>query len=395
MNIIPKTFLRNLLFSKHREQSTLVCVFLRGGADTLNLVVPFADDNYYKLRPSISIASPKKNKLDSAIRLDDFYAFHPKLSPLYSTFSDGRLGVVQAVGSDNTSGSHFEAQDQMEHGSGYGRDLGSGWIGRHLRLHNTEHKNAISAVAMGTTVPECLRGAPNINVITSLKDLEIHTASGNSDDVVQAIAKMYGAQTNILNQYGNDTLDLLQKMEQLKKDNYTPQHGAIYPQNTFGKELREVARLIKAQLGLQVACIDLGGWDTHFFQGQETGLQAGNIDTLAKGLAAFDADLKDYHNSVTTIVMTEFGRRVYENSSLGTDHGRGFAFLALGNKINGGQIIGDWPGLELEDDEGPGGLNILVDYRSILSEIVTRVLHNKETSKIFPTFQPQKVGLVK
>lgn len=396
MDIIRQGFLRKLLFAKNKQQNTLVCIFLRGGADTLNFVVPYGDDDYYRLRPSIHIAAPKNNKRESAVRLDDFYAFHPKLSPLYPLFKEGKLGIVQAVGSDNTSGSHFEAQDQMEHGSSQQQLIGSGWLGRHLRLHNNEHKKAISAVAMGTTIPESLRGAPNINVIQSLRDLKIHTASGNSQSARDAIAKMYGIQSSALNQHGQDTLGLLQKIENLQKSEYHPENNAHYPQNSFGRELREVARLIKGQLGLQVACIDLGGWDTHFFQGQESGLQAGNIDILAKGLAAFDADLHRYENSVTTIVMTEFGRRVYENSSMGTDHGRAFTFFALGEKINGGKVIGKWPGLKnTNDEEGPGGLNVQYDYRSLLSEILRDILNNKQLAQIFPGFTPQKIGLTR
>ncbi|WP_372365500.1 DUF1501 domain-containing protein [Candidatus Uabimicrobium sp. HlEnr_7] len=396
MNLVRRNFLRKLLFAKNKQDNTtLVCIFLRGGADTLNFVVPFGDDDYYRLRPTIHIAAPVKNKLESSVRLNDFYALHPKLSPLYPLFREGRLGMVQAVGSDNTSGSHFEAQDQMEHGSSEEKDLGSGWLGRHLRLHNDEHKKAISAVAMGTTIPECLRGAPNINVIQNLGDLKIQTASGNSKSAIDAIAKMYGNQANVLNQQGKDTLRLLEKIENLQKNNYTPENNAEYPQTKFGNELREVARIVKAQLGLQVACVDLDGWDTHFFQGQESGLQANNIDVLAKGLAAFDADLQSYRSSVTTIVMTEFGRRVYENSSMGTDHGRAFTFFALGDKINGGKVIGKWPGLDYdEEQQGPGGLKVQYDYRSVLSEILTGALHSPKIAQIFPGFKSQKVGLV-
>ena len=169
--------------------------------------------------------------------------------------------------------------------------------------------------------------------------------------------------------------------------------GADYPSDSFGSGLREIARLIKANMGLEVACVDLGGWDTHFFQGTTAGLQAGAIDELARGLAAFDADLKSYHSRVKTMVMTEFGRRVYENGSLGTDHGRGFAMMAIGEKINGGRVIGEWPGLIEEESDGPGGLRIRYDYRSVLSEILVRVLGCRGVAKVFPGFNPQEVGL--
>jgi uncharacterized protein (DUF1501 family) len=377
---------------------TLVCVFLRGGADTLNLVVPYGDDQYYRLRPTLSIPAPTKDeKADAAIRLDDFYAFHPKLRPLYPLFEEGRLGIVQAVGSDNTSGSHFEAQDQMERGESYGRVIGGGWLGRHLRARAGAEVTPLSAVAIGPTIPESLRGAPAASAINSLDEIQIKTPSGDPRAVSAALAAMYGAEVGILSQPGRSTLDLLRRVEALRGKAYQPEGNAAYPPGNFGAGLREVARLVKAGVGLEVACLDLGGWDTHFFQGTTSGLQAESIDELARGLAAFDADLIHHRDRVITIVMTEFGRRIYENGSLGTDHGRGFALMATGNEINGGKVHGAWPGLAEEEKDllGPGGLKIKVDYRSVLAEVLAGVLGNRDITKVFPGFQPQPVKLTK
>lgn len=377
---------------------TLVCVFLRGGADTLNLIVPYGDDQYYKARPTIAITSPAKNgeAKDAAFKLDDFYAFHPKLLPLLPIFKEGRLGIVQAVGSDNTSGSHFEAQDQMEHGEAAGQLIGGGWLGRYLRTRTGSGQTPLSAVAMGATIPESLRGAPSASAIYSLDEIQIKTPSGDARAVSSALSAMYGAEVGILSQPGRSTLDLLKRVEALRGKEYKPENGAEYPLSDFGNELREIARLVKAKVGLEVACVDLGGWDTHFFQGTSSGLQADSIEELARGLAAFDADLKSERASVTTLVMTEFGRRVYENSSLGTDHGRGFALIAMGHRINGGKIHGAWPGLEEQETDllGPGGLKINFDYRSVLSEVLTGISGTCDTNKIFPGFRAQPVGLV-
>ena len=165
-------------------------------------------------------------------------------------------------------------------------------------------------------------------------------------------------------------------------------------QRRIGAGLREIARIIKANLGLEVACIDLGGWDTHFFQGTSNGLQAGNIDSLSEGLAAFDADLKGYRDRVTTVAMTEFGRRLYENGSAGTDHGRGFAFFAMGEKIDGGKVHGQWPGLKEEPSlPGPGGMEVKIDYRSVLSEVLIGGIGGAKIDEVFPGFQPQPVGI--
>ena len=184
----------------------------------------------------------------------------------------------------------------------------------------------------------------------------------------------------MLSQPGKTTLDLLKRVETLRGTEYKPEGGAVYLDDGFAQGLKEVARLVKASVGLEVACLDLGNWDTHFFQGGSSGLQADLIWQLASGLAAFDADLIGYRSRVTTLVMTEFGRRIYENGSLGTDHGRGFAMLAMGHGINGGKVHGKWPGLVEEEVPGsdtlgitgPSGLKVLFDYRSVLSEVLTK-----------------------
>jgi len=379
-------------------EQTLVCVFLRGGADTLNLVVPYGDDRYYKLRPSISIPPPPVNEetKDAAVKLDDFYAFHPKLRPLAPLFKEGRLAVVQSVGSDNTSGSHFEAQDQMEHGESQAKMIGGGWLGRHLRSKLGQEMTPLSAVAISPTIPESLRGAPSASAMKSLDEVQIKTPSNDPRAVSQALAAMYGAEVGLLSQPGRATLDLLNRVEALRGKPYQVENNAVYPEDDFGGGLREVARLVKARVGLEAACVDLGGWDTHFFQGTANGLQAEQIDLLGRGLAAFDADLGRERERVTVVVMTEFGRRVYENSSLGTDHGRGFAMMVIGSRINGGKVFGGKPDLNAEDENllGPSGLQIAYDYRSVLAEMLSGVMGNQNLHRIFPNFQPQPLGLV-
>jgi uncharacterized protein (DUF1501 family) len=385
------------------REHTLVCIFLRGAADTLNMVIPYGDDQYYKLRPTLSITAPSAGaeSAEAAVRLDEFYAFHPHLRPLLPAFREGRLGIVQAVGTDNPTGSHFEAQDQMEHGQAYGQAIGGGWLGRYLRTRTGADLTPLSAVALGPTIPESLRGAPAASAMESLDEVQIKTPSGATSAVSLALAAMYGAEVGILSQPGKTTLNLLKRVETLRGTKYAPAGGANYPDESFAQGLKEIARLVKASVGLEVACLDLGGWDTHFFQGGASGQQAALIAQLAQSLAAFDTDLAGFSDRVTTLVMTEFGRRVYENGSLGTDHGRGFAMLAMGQGIAGGKIHGKWPGLQEEStpgDElkipGPSGLKILIDYRSVLCEILAGVLGHRDLKNVFPNFQPVPVGLV-
>ena len=376
--------------------NTLVCVFLRGAADTLNMVVPYGDDEYYRLRPTIAIPKPT-----TELKLDDFYAFHPNLAPLLPAFNEGRLGVVQAVGTDNPTGSHFEAQDQMEHGEAYGRIIGGGWLGRYLRTRAAE-LTPLSAITIGSTIPESLRGAPTASAIESIAELQIKTPTGDTAAVSAVLSAMYGAEAGMVGQAGKTTLDLLRRVESLRSAAYSPENGALYPDDSFSQGLKEIARLVKAQVGLEVACLDLGGWDTHFFQGSTSGLQADLIRQLAGGLAAFERDLGAQRARVTTLVMTEFGRRTYENSSLGTDHGRGFALFALGGLVKGGKVHGRWPGLAEESSSatdslnpvGPSGLKVLIDYRSVLAEVLTKFLGYRDVSQVFPNFHPEPVGFM-
>jgi uncharacterized protein (DUF1501 family) len=379
-----------------RGSKTLVCVFLRGGADALNMIVPYGDDRYYDRRPNIAIDPPAGGEsTDAGVRIDELYAFHPGLRPLLPGYREGRLAIVQGVGSDNPTGSHFEAQDQVEHGEAYAKTIGSGWLGRYLRAKGGANSTPLSSIAIGSTIPESLRGAPSASAIHSIDELQIKAPPGEAGAVSATLSKLYGAQVGILAQPGRLTLDLLGRVESLRGKPYLTEPGVEYPSSDFAGGLREIARLVKAEVGLEVACVDLGGWDTHFFQGKSGGLQAEPIDELARGLAAFDADLAGHREKVVTVVMTEFGRRVYENASLGTDHGRGFAMMVMGGGVNGGRVHGEWPGLEEPDIPGPGGLRVVHDYRSVLWEILSRGFGCNELSRVFPGFTPEQIGVVR
>lgn len=378
-----------------KSDKTLVCIFLRGGADTLNMFIPYADDTYYKIRPTISIPHPSGKGSDASIRLDDFYSLHPKLAPILPIYKEGRMAVVQAVGTDNPTGSHFETQDQMEHGDGFKKTAGGGWLARYLRAGFGNNLTPLSAVSIGPMLPEPLRGAPGASAITTIDDIRIKAPCENPAVVAQALTSLYGADVGVLSIPGRDTLRLLTRVETLRTAEYKPANGANYPDSNFARGLREVARLIKSDVGLEVACVDLDGWDTHFVQGSVDGQQAALIETLGAGLAAFDADLASRRKQVTTLIITEFGRRTYENGSLGTDHGRGFAAMVIGDGIRGGQILGRYPGLnEAKWVLGPAGLDVIYDYRTVLSEVLTNKMALRDIGAVFPGFEPQKIGLI-
>jgi uncharacterized protein (DUF1501 family) len=381
---------------------TLVCVFLRGGADTLNLLVPYGDDVYYRKRPTLGIAAPDKGpEALRSVRLDDFYALHPSLKPLAAKFHEGRLGFVQAVGiPDNLSGSHFDSQDQMEHGdSAAGTPAGGGWLGRFLRNRADKASSPLQAVALGTKLPESLRGAPAASVLQTLEEIAIKTPSNNPKAVAAALARLYGADVTMLGERGRESLELFHRVAALQRDTYQPANGAVYPKDSFGSGLREIARLVKARVGLEVACVDLNNWDTHFFQGNAVGAQADRARVLGQGLDAFETDLLAERANVSVLVVTEFGRRIYENSSAGTDHGRGFAAMLLSDKIKGGRVLG--PRLFLEDDgEGAdgmkvvGGMRIVHDFRDLFSDVLRGVMGVAQTHPIFPGYAPGTTGLL-
>jgi len=354
------------------DRRTLVVVFLRGGADGLALVPPIGDDAYHLARPTLGV------RARDAIRLDDRFSLHPRLAPLAPLFHDGTLGVVHAVGSDDTTRSHFEAQDLMEHGG----DGGGGWLGRFLRERNGAQPGALSAVALGEEFPESLRGAPSVTVMRSLDDFAV---DHDDEPMLRALESLYDADTLALGgrlaPAARDTLAALRRLTQLRASPLRPRAGADYPADDFGRDLAQVARLIKGRVGVAVATVDLGGWDSHVAQGT---LIEPLMERLARGLAAFHHDLgREALAGVTVVVMTEFGRRVAENASFGTDHGRGSMMLVLGDGAEGGRVRARWPGLESKLLDGPGDVPVTTDYREVLAPLLAR--HGaRAVARIFP-----------
>lgn len=356
---------------------TLVVIFLRGGADGLTLVAPVADDAYQRARPTLRV------KEREGVRLDDVFALHPRLSPLEPLWSAGELAIVHAVGSEDATRSHFEAQDLMEHG---GANAG-GWLGRFLRLRAAGQRSPLSAVAFGTELPAALQGAPSATVLRSLGTFSLGDGAAG---MLRALAALYALERNPLGRAARDTESALRRLERLDAAP-RPIAAADYPRDDFGDALRQTAQLIRANVGLEAATIDLGGWDSHFTQQQ---LLEPAMDRLAKGLAAFRRDLGSDMARATVIVMTEFGRRVAENSALGTDHGRGSVMFALGGDVRGGQVLGGWPGLGADVLEGPGDLPVRTNYRNVLAPILSTMAENDVVAKAFPGFSLEPLPLL-
>jgi uncharacterized protein (DUF1501 family) len=270
----------------------------------------------------------------------------------------------------------------------------SGWVNRHLASLNTGNPSPFRAIGLGESAPRSLSGSIPVSALRSISDFHLGVDREIGEFIQASLGSLYSGYSE-LDRVGRETLRIIHTLQKLDPVEYIPQGGAEYPETLFGMSLQEIAMLIKAEAGLEVAAVDLGGWDTHFAQGASTGLMANLLAKLGDGLQAFYADLEDAFNRITIVVMTEFGRRVQENASLGTDHGHGGVMLLLGGNVFGGQIHGEWPGLEVENLFGPGDLKITTDYRDVLSEVCEVRLGNPSVNEIFPGYQPVHSGFVK
>jgi uncharacterized protein (DUF1501 family) len=386
---------RRMLFQPRSGPAgdVLVCLFLRGGADGLHLVAPYGDPAYYAQRPRLAVPRPDDSRVPAAQRgvaLDDFFVLNPTLAPLREVYRAGRLAIVHAVGSPDQTRSHFEAMETMERGVGDGSTMATGWLGRHLQTAAGNSRSPLRALAIGDTLPQSLEGVLGATAVHSLDQFRLSLPAAWSSGFRAALAELYEGAAAPMAEAGQETLKLLGALERLQPDRYRPDSGAQYPESDFGHGLQQIAQLIKAELGLEVACLDLGGWDSHISQGP---LLEGLMSDLGRGLAAFHADLDERIDRVTVVVMSEFGRRVRENGGLGTDHGRATCFWLMGGGIAGGRVVADWPGLEEDRLEGPGDLRVTVDYRDLLAEVVARRLRNPAWASVFPEYQPTFRGI--
>jgi uncharacterized protein (DUF1501 family) len=353
-----------------QDDRTLVVIFLRGGADGLTLVPPIGDDGYRRARPTLAVPA------DRAIPLDKRFALHEGLRPWLPLWEAGQLRIVHGAGTDDTSRSHFEAQDYLEHG-GAG---GSGWIARWMRSR-PGMGGPLAAVSIGTTMPESLRGAPGGVVIQRIADFRL---VGDDPSLLAGLAALYGEDNGPLGAAARAALDAEATLRRLRDRPIPP--GLAYPDTALGRGLAEIARLVKADAGLRVTTVDaVGGalnWDTHFVQNETI---RGLVEDLGQSIAAFRQDLGDAARRVTVVAMTEFGRRVAENTSLGTDHGSGsVAFVIDDDPPGGAGIECGWNSLDDERLVGPGDVPVTKDLREILGEVLARLDPAVPLERVFP-----------
>jgi uncharacterized protein (DUF1501 family) len=375
-------------------RDVLVCIFQRGGADGLNVVVPHAESAYHDARPNLQIPDP--GATNGVIDLDGFFGLHPSLAPFKELWDDKALAVVHAVGSPDANHSHFASMDVIERGTP-SNQVTSGWIGRHLASFSDGNTSPFRAVGFGALLQASLRGPVSATALQSIVDFHLKGRHGMTPSQVTqfqaTLAALYNGNT-FADLEGSQTFKAIAQLAQANPGQYQPDNGAQYPTSDFGKGLLQVAQLIKADLGLEVACVDLGGWDTHSAEGVTSGHLPDLLNDLSTSLHAFATDLGSRMSGVTVVTMSEFGRRVKENASGGTDHGSGSCMFVLGGQVNGGKVYGRWPGLAPEQLYGPGDLAPTTDFRTVLGEVVEKRLGNSALDSVFPGFtEPAFLGV--
>jgi len=374
----------------------MVVLFQRGAMDGLNVVVPFAEPNYYRLRPTIAIPQPSRGGQDAALDLDGFFGLHPSLQPLQPLFHSNQLAIVHAVGSPDPTRSHFDAQDFMESGTPGVKATDDGWLNLALQSKPEPESSPFRAVAFGPYLPRTLQGtAPAI----AIPDLGQFRMYGPQQTVEGGFEAMYSQTVDrALRGVGAETFEAVDQLKKINPASYQPENGAQYPTSRFGKSLMEIAELFKADVGLEIAFLDSGGWDHHVNEGGVQGQLSNLLRDLGQGIAAFYQDMGDRMGDVVFVSMSEFGRTAHENGNRGTDHGHANCMFVLGGGVKGGKIYTRWPGMDEHQLHDGRDLEVTTDYRSVLGEIISKHLSETKLGPVFPNFANdprQFLGLIK
>jgi uncharacterized protein (DUF1501 family) len=364
----------------------LVVLFQRGAADGLNIVVPHGESAYYSMRPSIAIPRPSGN--GGAIDLNGFFGLHPSMTAFKPLWDAGHLAIVHAAGSPDNTRSHFDAQDYMESGTPGIKSTEDGWLNRAVAGLNEASPSPFRAVAMGGALPRTLAGSVPAVAMGNIRDFTVGGRGPAANLASNSFEAMYEQSVDtVLHGTGNETFEAVKMLRSADPDKYTPAAGANYPNGRFGDSMRQVAQLIKANLGVEVAFADIGGWDHHVNEGSVQGQIANITREFSQAIAAFWTDLGDMAGDTVIVTMSEFGRTVRENGNRGTDHGHANVMFVLGGPVKGGRVYGHWPGLQQEHLYEGRDLAVTTDFRQVLSEAVYRHLGNKELDKVFPGFE--------
>ncbi len=396
MGLSP-SFLRRTVMGmslpKAARGKTLICLFQRGAADALNVVVPFGEQAYYTARPQLAVAAPTRAAAGTgAIDLDGFFGLHPALSPFKPLYDRGVLVPVHAVGSPSATRSHFDAQDYMESATPDLKGTRSGWLNRYLATKGTceagcdAHASPFRAVSMTQQTPRILDGDAPVVAMNSLQEFSIRSSGGDAAARLEALYRT--GKADVVHGSGSDVFEAMKMLRSANPLQYRPVTGANYPRSAFGQRLQQIAQLIKSDVGLEVAFADVGGWDTHVNQGGAQGQLAQRLGDFSQSVAALVTDLGDRMDDVVILTMSEFGRTVRQNGTSGTDHGHAGAMFVLGGNLGARQrVLGTWPGLEREQLYEGRDLALTTDFRAVFSEVTSRHLGGNALGDVFPGYE--------
>jgi uncharacterized protein (DUF1501 family) len=361
----------------------LVVLFQRGAADGLNIVVPYKEKNYYAMRPSIAIE--EKDVLD----LNGFFGLHPAMAAFKPLYDQGHLAIVNAAGSPDTTRSHFDAQDYMESGTPGVKVTTDGWLNRALQAESVTGKpSAFRAVALGTQVPRTLQGKVPSIAVNNLADFSVGGRGPQTSPISNAFQAMYDESTDaVLHGTGQETFEAVKMLKAADPAHYQPAAGVVYPNTGFANRLKQIAQLLKANLGVEAAFSDIGGWDTHQNQGGVNGQLANRLTEFSEAIAAFWKDMGTDAENVTLVTMSEFGRTARQNGTGGTDHGHANVMFVLGGQVRGGKVYGEWPGLADGQLNEGRDLTVTTDFRRVLGEASYKTLGSRNLELVFPGAQ--------
>jgi uncharacterized protein (DUF1501 family) len=370
------------------RRKTLITIFQRGAVDGLNMVVPHGERAYYELRPQIAIAQPGRGgAFEAAVDLDGFFGLHPSMSPLKRLWDEKRLAIVHAVGSPDNTRSHFDAQDYMESATPGVKSTQDGWLNRYMQARPDAQATPFRAISMTQNLPRSMQGRAAAVAMRNLSDFQIR-AGAYTPGVQGGFEGLYEQGVNdVLRGTGKETFEAVNFLKRVNPAQYRPENGAQYPNGDFGRALVQIAQLIKAGVGLEVAFTDVGGWDTHRGQGGARGQLANLLGQFAQGIGALVTDLGPARmQDVVVLTMSEFGRTVRQNGTQGTDHGHANAMFVIGGAVRGGKVYGRWPGLKDEQLHEGRDLALTTDFRDVFGEVTARHLGAVELKRIFPGY---------
>jgi uncharacterized protein (DUF1501 family) len=383
---IPNFLTRTVLAQATTAQAQgkkLVVIFQRGAADGLNMVVPHGESAYYQMRPTIAIQQ------NQVIDLDGFFGLHPAMQPLKPLWDQRQLAIVHACGSPDPTRSHFDAQDYIESGTPGVKATGDGWLNRALQAEDAARigrmHSPFRAVALGTQVPRMLEGRIPAVAVNDTRDFNVGGQNPATASIATSYEAMYADSVNaVLRGTGSEMFEAVKMLQAADPTKYTPAPGANYPNGQFANSLRQIAQLLKANLGIEAAFTDMGGWDTHQNQGNVTGQLANRLKEFSEAIAAFWADIGNQPGHVVLMTISEFGRTVHQNGTGGTDHGHANVMLILGRDVQGGQVYGKWPGMGPEQLYEARDLAVTTDFRQVLGEAAYKTLGATNMGLVFP-----------